>query len=163
VRRTQPRGLPGQFSLAAEVSRIRSLTAFEQQLLEAECAALENTSIGEGTTDELSVASVALGPLGAGRRATGLITIGRRDKPFDIDNFKSVNDRYGHPQGDVVLKQVARILREHSRETDAPARYGGEAMALIAEADTVFYAAKRRGKNRTVRAAVTTANVSGGE
>ena len=56
MRRTEPRGLPGQFSPAAEVSRIGSLTGFEQQLLGAEGAALENTSIGEGTTDEPSVA-----------------------------------------------------------------------------------------------------------
>jgi diguanylate cyclase (GGDEF)-like protein len=50
---------------------------------------------------------------------------------LDIDNFKSINDTYGHPQGDVVLKQVARVVRENSREPDSPARYGGEEMALI--------------------------------
>jgi diguanylate cyclase (GGDEF)-like protein len=50
---------------------------------------------------------------------------------LDIDNFKSVNDTYGHPQGDVVLKHVARVLRENSRDADSPARYGGEEMALI--------------------------------
>jgi diguanylate cyclase (GGDEF)-like protein len=50
---------------------------------------------------------------------------------LDIDNFKTVNDTYGHPQGDVVLREVARLVRESSRETDAPARYGGEEMALI--------------------------------
>jgi diguanylate cyclase (GGDEF)-like protein len=50
---------------------------------------------------------------------------------LDIDNFKSVNDTYGHPQGDVVLKHVARVLRQNSRDVDSPARYGGEEMALI--------------------------------
>ncbi len=50
---------------------------------------------------------------------------------LDIDNFKSFNDAYGHPQGDVVLKQVARVLRGNSREVDLAARYGGEEMALI--------------------------------
>jgi diguanylate cyclase (GGDEF)-like protein len=50
---------------------------------------------------------------------------------LDIDNFKSVNDTYGHPQGDVVLKHVARVLRQNSRDADSPARYGGEEMALI--------------------------------
>jgi diguanylate cyclase (GGDEF)-like protein len=50
---------------------------------------------------------------------------------LDIDDFKSVNDTYGHQQGDVVLKQVARVLRDNSREPDSPARYGGEEMALI--------------------------------
>ncbi|MDQ6805572.1 MAG: diguanylate cyclase [Actinomycetota bacterium] len=50
---------------------------------------------------------------------------------LDVDNFKTVNDTYGHPQGDVVLREVARLVRESSRETDAPARYGGEEMAVI--------------------------------
>jgi diguanylate cyclase (GGDEF)-like protein len=49
---------------------------------------------------------------------------------LDIDNFKHVNDTYGHLQGDVVLRQVARVLRESSREIDEPARYGGEEMAV---------------------------------
>jgi diguanylate cyclase (GGDEF)-like protein len=50
---------------------------------------------------------------------------------LDIDNFKSVNDTYGHPQGDVVLKRVARVVADSSRDADFPARYGGEEMALI--------------------------------
>ncbi|MEA2198345.1 MAG: hypothetical protein QOJ25_2396 [Solirubrobacteraceae bacterium] len=50
---------------------------------------------------------------------------------LDVDDFKRVNDTYGHPQGDVVLAEVARIVRESSRETDYPARYGGEEMAVI--------------------------------
>ena len=50
---------------------------------------------------------------------------------LDIDNFKSVNDTYGHQQGDVVLRRVARVVADNSREVDYPARYGGEEMALI--------------------------------
>lgn len=50
---------------------------------------------------------------------------------LDIDDFKSVNDTYGHQQGDVVLKRVARVVADSSREVDYPARYGGEEMALI--------------------------------
>ena len=50
---------------------------------------------------------------------------------LDLDDFKSINDTYGHPQGDVVLEHVARVLREASREVDIPARYGGEEMAVI--------------------------------
>jgi diguanylate cyclase (GGDEF)-like protein len=49
---------------------------------------------------------------------------------LDIDHFKSVNDTYGHQQGDFVLREVARVLRESSREIDEPARYGGEELAV---------------------------------
>ena len=50
---------------------------------------------------------------------------------LDIDDFKSINDVYGHPQGDVVLRAVADVLRDNSRDVDVAARYGGEEMALI--------------------------------
>jgi diguanylate cyclase (GGDEF)-like protein len=49
---------------------------------------------------------------------------------LDIDNFKQVNDTYGHLQGDLVLQEVARVLQRSSREIDEPARYGGEEMAV---------------------------------
>ncbi len=50
---------------------------------------------------------------------------------LDIDDFKAVNDTYGHQQGDAVLRQVANVLRENSRDADSPARYGGEELSLI--------------------------------
>jgi len=50
---------------------------------------------------------------------------------LDVDNFKSVNDTYGHQTGDLVLAEVARVLREQSREIDEPARYGGEELAVV--------------------------------
>jgi diguanylate cyclase (GGDEF)-like protein len=49
---------------------------------------------------------------------------------LDIDNFKRVNDLHGHLQGDMVLGEVARVLRQSSRDVDEPARYGGEEMAV---------------------------------
>jgi diguanylate cyclase (GGDEF)-like protein len=49
----------------------------------------------------------------------------------DIDNFKSVNDSYGHQTGDEVLRNVARVFAEAVRELDLPGRYGGEEIALV--------------------------------
>ena len=50
---------------------------------------------------------------------------------IDLDNFKTINDTYGHPQGDAVLREVARALQESSREIDRPARQHGEEFALV--------------------------------
>jgi diguanylate cyclase (GGDEF)-like protein len=50
---------------------------------------------------------------------------------LDIDDFKRINDTYGHQQGDLVLIEVARVLRNLSRDIDEPARYGGEEMAVV--------------------------------
>ncbi len=49
---------------------------------------------------------------------------------LDIDDFKEVNDTYGHQQGDLVLQEVGRVLKDSSREIDEPARYGGEELAV---------------------------------
>ncbi|HBR21998.1 MAG TPA: hypothetical protein DD713_05440, partial [Nitrospiraceae bacterium] len=49
----------------------------------------------------------------------------------DIDLFKKINDTYGHPTGDLVLKEVSKIIRESIRDIDIPARYGGEEFAAI--------------------------------
>jgi diguanylate cyclase (GGDEF)-like protein len=50
---------------------------------------------------------------------------------LDIDDFKRINDTFGHQQGDLVLIEVARVLRNLSRDIDEPARYGGEEMAVV--------------------------------
>lgn len=55
---------------------------------------------------------------------------------IDVDHFKSVNDDYGHPMGDLVLKQLANLMKQTVRHTDLAARYGGEEFAVVlAETD----------------------------
>jgi len=77
---------------------------------------------------------------------------------LDIDQFKQVNDRYGHLQGDIVLQKVALLLQKELRAYDTAARYGGEEfIAVLPDAaleDAVFVA------NR-VRTSVLTTNFSG--
>ena len=49
----------------------------------------------------------------------------------DIDRFKDINDRHGHPAGDVVLRHVAKVLVENIRATDTAARYAGDEFLLV--------------------------------
>ncbi len=185
----------------AQTGMVGSLDGLGNSVHEAERAALSTDDLGEADADDdAAIVSVALGKIEPGGRVYGLITVGRRGRPFsdddrdvlrslagqatlalenvelhyqvrrqavtdeltglanhgrfqellqmemeqvrryrypvalimlDLDDFKSINDSYGHPQGDVVLEQVAGVLRETSREVDIPARYGGEEMAVI--------------------------------
>jgi diguanylate cyclase (GGDEF)-like protein len=50
---------------------------------------------------------------------------------FDIDNFKSINDTYGHHIGDTVLEKTSSIIQEHIRPIDIAGRYGGEEFIII--------------------------------
>ena len=50
---------------------------------------------------------------------------------FDIDHFKKVNDGYGHPAGDEVIRQTADIVRQSIRKTDIAGRYGGEEYVIL--------------------------------
>lgn len=49
----------------------------------------------------------------------------------DLDDFKDVNDRHGHPAGDVVLREFADVLRETLRDADVAGRWGGEEFILV--------------------------------
>jgi two-component system, cell cycle response regulator len=50
---------------------------------------------------------------------------------LDIDNFKKINDTYGHHGGDAALVRISEILRERSRRSDFPSRFGGEEFVLV--------------------------------
>lgn len=50
---------------------------------------------------------------------------------LDADHFKNINDSFGHPAGDEVLKQIALTLRESIRDVDVAARWGGEEFAIL--------------------------------
>ncbi|MCF0217244.1 MAG: GGDEF domain-containing protein, partial [Fibrobacteraceae bacterium] len=70
-------------------------------------------------------------------RSLGEMAMARRNNYYvhtimvDADHFKKVNDTWGHQAGDMVLKEIARILKEEKRESDLLARYGGEEFVLL--------------------------------
>jgi diguanylate cyclase (GGDEF)-like protein len=68
---------------------------------------------------------------------TSLLNIAKRaEKPLgvlvvDIDNFKRLNDEYGHKTGDLVLREIAHVMRSSLREGDTIARFGGEEFVIV--------------------------------
>lgn len=55
---------------------------------------------------------------------------------FDIDEFKKVNDTYGHVSGDIVIKKVAEIIRANTRSSDLVGRYGGDEFLVLITSTT---------------------------
>lgn len=109
-------------TLAAELQRTQA--ALNQQQ-----AALEQAR-REATHDPLAGL--------ANRRAldTALAERILAGRPFvlllvDIDHFKRINDTYGHPTGDHVLRELARLLARRVRDSDTVARFGGEEFAML--------------------------------
>ncbi len=93
----------------------------------AELEALARTDALTGLVNRREFDRLASLELSRARRAasaTAFIMV-------DLDLFKQINDTYGHPAGDEVLRCCARTLRESVRETDAIARLGGEEMMIV--------------------------------
>ncbi len=69
---------------------------------------------------------------------------------LDLDHFKSINDRFGHPAGDDVLRHVAELMTHAIRQTDQVARFGGEEFVVLlpdtSEANALHLASKLRQK-----------------
>ncbi|MEX2502787.1 MAG: GGDEF domain-containing protein [Trueperaceae bacterium] len=74
--------------------------------------------------------------------------------PFDLDRFKRINDRYGHPAGDEALIQVARTVRPLLRERDLFGRYGGEEFLILVPHATADEAAALAERCRCAIAAI---------
>lgn len=104
----------------------RALEAQQKELL----AQLEQQALTDTLTrlpNRRAFNAEAEHALARARRQGRPITLGIAD----IDHFKHVNDKYGHPAGDEVLCALASILREAARGTDVVARIGGEEFGLI--------------------------------
>jgi len=69
---------------------------------------------------------------------------------LDIDHLKRINDQFGHPMGDVVIRQIAQTLKDVSRDNDTAARLGGEEFALLLAGVDVEKAAAAAERLRTV-------------
>jgi diguanylate cyclase (GGDEF)-like protein len=123
--------------------RDRAFTVAERELFhylaEQAAVSIENVGLHE-TVERQAVTDELTGLFNRRRFQEAMATEVERSKRFgqpvglvllDLDDFKNVNDTYGHQQGDLVLREVARVLRETSREIDEPARYGGEELAVV--------------------------------
>ena len=108
--------LAGQAVVALENARLHRIVE-RQALVDGLTGLANRRHADEALASELARAERLGGPV-------GLILA-------DVDDFKNVNDRHGHPTGDIVLRDLAEALRETVREIDTAARWGGEEFAII--------------------------------
>ena len=108
--------LAGQAVVALENARLHRMVE-RQALVDGLTGLANRRQADEALAGELARTERLGGPV-------GLILA-------DVDDFKAVNDRFGHPTGDVVLRDLADTLRENVREIDTAARWGGEEFAVI--------------------------------
>jgi len=132
-------GRPAKISIAVDISKLKKT---QNELAEAHAL--------------LSIRSLELEHLSVTDRLTGLFNrrkldemliqemerVGRYGQALsvaivDIDRFKSVNDKFGHQVGDMVLASIAGILRQGLRKTDILGRWGGEEFMVICQNSTL--------------------------
>jgi two-component system cell cycle response regulator len=116
----------GNEAFLGQVANQASIVMENSRLFER----VRNLSIRDSLTDlynhrhVMQLISVEFSRVGRYQEAFSLLMI-------DVDNFKKVNDEYGHPAGDSVLKELARIIKETVRTVDVVGRYGGEEFVAV--------------------------------
>ncbi|WP_228125216.1 GGDEF domain-containing protein [Candidatus Methylospira mobilis] len=118
------------FLLLASVAQFCAAFGFMLMLNYRLAAALEHAASCDSLTGALNRRSLALI---ADRLCLQLTKL---QQPLalimlDVDHFKSINDRFGHPQGDDVLRRLAELARASIRNTDYLGRYGGEEFCVL--------------------------------
>jgi len=111
---------------AQEITKEQLYQEFEQLQIDTKKLAFQDTLTGAATRLKFD------------ETLKDLINIALRFKEqkftaimIDIDNFKKVNDTYGHDYGDLVLQSVAKVIKNHIRKTDTFARWGGEEFVIL--------------------------------
>jgi diguanylate cyclase (GGDEF)-like protein len=129
---TQSGGFYGETSLGGQAEEliIFAVMAMLARMIVGRAAATRLSSVRDSLTGLMSRAHFEE------RLATELIRSARQRKPLalaviDLDGFKRVNDTYGHPSGDIVLREIAARLTSGVRRTDLSARIGGDEFALV--------------------------------
>jgi diguanylate cyclase (GGDEF)-like protein len=107
-----------RFALADEVEELALKRRYESSIVDGLTGALNRKHFDDRLIGELAFAK-------RHKAEVSLLIL-------DVDHFKEVNDRFGHPAGDAILRQVASAVRAALRVEDIFARYGGEEFAIIA-------------------------------
>ncbi len=115
--------------------------------LEAQLAALSETDALTGLANRRGFVARAMPAVAAAQRQGGDCAV----LMLDLDRFKAINDGFGHPAGDAVLRGVGTVIAQAVREADVAGRLGGEEFALLLPGDDL---AAARGVAERLRALV---------